>query len=144
MQRRERNRAKGLVVDPTTALDLAEVKPAIVLKARGKALWKQFADDPPFWWESADIPAAGILCAATDQLAAAFSDPMTSASQSAAMLKEWRSLAGELGLTPTARGRLKLKEAQGVAAARKVEAMEAERAEREFDVFDVDDLVADG
>ena len=62
----------------------------------------------------------------------------------AAIIKEWRALATELGMSPTSRGRLKLTEAQGVVAARKVEQMRAEQDETEIEavVYDIGRLVA--
>lgn len=119
---KERNRAQGLVVDPTTALDLREVTPLLPLGEPGEKLWDWMASEPPFWWDPADVPAFMVLCKATDTLAEAFQ--VSSPNAIAAMMKEWRSLAGELGITCTARGRLKLTEAQGVAAARKAEQLE--------------------
>lgn len=134
MAAQKRNRAqirrKALVADTSTALDLSNVKPHLPLKTRGKALWKQFETETPFWWNSADVPTAAVLCAATDTLWQTLSDPDTSAAGKAAMLKEWRTYAGELGMSPTSRGRLRLTEAQSTVAAKKVETMEADNKRR--------------
>lgn len=129
------------MVDSTTALDLTEHAPLIALRTRGRRLWDTFVEDPPYWWTDADIPAAAMLCAATDATGAALTSTETSAAGKAALLKEWRSLADQLGLTPTSRGRMKLTEGQAVVAASKVEAMEAKRGDRRrSEAMDLDEL----
>lgn len=145
-RKRQQIRRKALVADTTTALDLSNVKPHLPLKARGAGtkLWKQFETETPFWWNAADIPTAATLCAVTDTLKQALDDDETSAAGKAALIKEWRSLAGELGLSPTSRGRLKLTEAQSSVAAKKVEALEAKQRKKRSGPIDVDDLLEDG
>lgn len=144
MRRRARIRQKALVVDDTTTVDLTAYEPPIELRTRGQFLWMQLAGDPPFWWTEQDLPTAAMLCAATDATGDALDDPDQSAAGKAALLKEWRSLAGELGLSPTSRGRLKLTEAQGVAAAKKIEQMDADNKRKQTAAVDIDELMGDG
>jgi len=140
---RERIRRKALVADSTTALELSNVTPHLPLKARGpgQKLWKQFQAETPFWWNAADVPTAATLCAVTDTLKQALDDPDTSAAGKASLIKEWRSLAGELGMSPTSRGRLRLTEAQSSVAAKKVEALESKQRKKRSGTIDVDDLL---
>lgn len=140
MRRRARNRAKGLVADSTTALNLDDVDPLVPVKDRGAAMWEEFRRATPFWWTEQDLAAASMLCAATDVTVAALRSTKTSPAGKAALLKEWRSLAGELGLSPTSRGRLKLTEAQSAVAAQRVEAIETEQDRRRGQALDLDDL----
>lgn len=141
-RQRERIRRKALVADSSTTLDLSNVEPMIPLKARGRKLWGQLAAETPYWWNAADIPTAMMLCVATDAVSASLTKG--SANATAAIIKEWRSLAGELGLSPTSRGRLKLTEAQSTVASKRVEALEAERRKADANVIDIDDLINDG
>lgn len=140
MRRRERIRQKTQAVDSTTALDLTNYACAVKLQTRGQRLWDGFVDDTPFWWDAADLPMVNILCAATDAVGKALTDTDVSPAGRAAIVKEWRSLAAELGLSPTSRGRLKMTEAQASRAAKKVEAMEDEHGRRRADPIDIDDL----
>jgi len=139
-RRRPRRRARGLVADPTTTLDLAGYEPALELDKRGQELWDQFADEPPFWWDGADVPMVAVLCATLDAVGAALKSNDVSPAGKAAIVKEWRTLADQLGLSPTSRGRLKMTEAQGAVAAKKVESMGAKRAQ----AIDIDELDDDG
>ena len=82
----------------------------------------------------------GMLAVATDAVAAAMNDPEATPAARAAILKEWRSYADALGLSPTARSRLRLTEAQAVTAARRAEAIGKPEA---APVFAVDDLLGD-
>ncbi len=124
---------------------MTAVDPPVALNTRGQALWDHFADDPPFWWDPHDVYMAGLLCATTDQVVKAFRSNATSAAGKAAIVKEARSIADQLGLSPTARSRLKMTEAQAVTAAKRVEAMEeAQREhERRDTAIDLDELVGD-
>ena len=142
---RERIRRKALVADSSTALDLDNVSPHLAFKTEGKALWEQYAAETPFWWNSADVGTFVTLCAVTDTLATALRSTKVSAAGKASLIKEWRSLAGELGLSPTSRGRLRLTEAQSTVAAKKVEVIEAkQKRKKRSGPIDVDDLVDDG
>jgi len=85
---------------------------------------------------------AAMLCLATDATRQALTDPDVSAAGKAALLKEWRSVADQLGLTPVSRGRMKLTEGQAVVAAKRVEAMGAKEQPR-ADPIDLDDLLPD-
>lgn len=143
VRRRPRLRSKGLVVDSTTTLDLAASQPPVQLKTAGKALWEQLTADPPFWWTEADVPMVGVLCAATDAVAQAMRSADASPAARAAILKEWRSLADQLGMSPTSRSRIKLTEGQAVVAAKRAEAM-AGHVEPEPEAMDIDELVGDG
>lgn len=140
-RRRPRRRARGLVADPTTTLDLNDFEPAVHLNKRGQALWDQLADEPPFWWEGADVPMVAVLCATLDAVSAALRSTDVSPAGKAAIVKEWRSLADQLGMSPTSRGRLKMTEAQGAVAAKKVEAMGEPKRTK---AIDIDELDADG
>lgn len=142
MRRRPRIRQKALVVDDTTTLDMSTVTPHLSLDAEGQALWDYYAAEPPFWWTHVDIPSLVNLCVMTDQLARARHDGASEAGM-AAISKEVRQWAGELGLTPTSRGRLKLTEAQGVAAAKKIEQMEADYKRKTTAALDIDELMAE-
>lgn len=130
-------------MDSTTTLDLAAARPPVQLKTAGRQLWDQLAAEPPFWWTEADVPMAGMLCAATDAVAQAMRSADTSPAGRAAILKEWRSIADQLGMSPTSRSRIKLTEGQAVVAAKRAEAM-AGQAEPELNVLDIDELVGDG
>lgn len=130
------------MVDSTTALELDGYVPPVALKAAGKRLWDELAADVPFWWSEADVPMVGMLCAATDAVSAAMRSSDTSAAGRAAILKEWRSIADQLGMSPTSRSRIKLTEGQAVVAAKRAEAIEqAGQAPDRAPVFDVDELV---
>ena len=144
MRRRERIRRKALVVDDTTTLDLDAYTPQLQLGDHGRGLWDQLAADPPFWWTEQDLPAASLLCGAWQSTVEALADPDTSEAGKAILLKECRQFFNELGLTPTARGRLKLTEAQGVAAAKKIEQLEADNKRKNTQAVDIDELVGDG
>lgn len=133
-RKRPRLRSKGLVVDPTTTLDLSNIQPLLPLESKGRELWDYLAADPPFWLTEADVPMVAVWCAATDAVKAALSTvpigkngdhelPAASVAQQAAIIKEWRALADQLGMTPTSRSRLKLTEAQAVTAARRAQAL---------------------
>lgn len=141
MRRRPRLRAKGLVADSTTTVDLSAYEPALTLRkgSKGEKLWDQLTTDTPFWWTEADIPTVGMLCAYTNTVAAALNDTDGSPAGKAAAVKEWRSLADQLGMTPTARSRLKLTEAQAVTAARRAEALGDDAGGP--DPIDLDELV---
>lgn len=141
MRRRPRLRAKGLVADSTTTVDLSAYEPALTLRkgSKGEKLWDQLTADTPFWWTEADIPTVGMLCAYTNTVAAALNDADGSPAGKAAAVKEWRSLADQLGMTPTARSRLKLTEAQAVTAARRAEALGDDDGGP--DPIDLDELV---
>lgn len=136
MRRRARIRQKALVVDDTTTVDLADYEPAVELHTPGRHLWQQFAADPPFWWTEADLPTVALLCNAMDDLAV-----MDAGAGKATMYKEARQLLGELGLSPTSRGRLKLTEAQGAAAAKRIEQLDADNQRKQTAALDLDDLV---
>jgi len=137
-RRRPRRRAQSLVVDTTTTLDLPPTPVALT----GADLWTSWTADPPFWWSAEDLPMAAMLCLATDATRQALTDPDVSAAGKAALLKEWRSVADQLGLTPVSRGRMKLTEGQAVVAAKRVEAMGAKEQPR-ADPIDLDDLLPD-
>jgi len=145
VRRRPRRRARGVVVDSTTALDLKAFDPVLELGPVGQTVWDLFADDTPFWWDAADIPMVSVMCSALDAVEVANSpDSTEKAAGRAAIFKEWRSLADQLGLSPTSRGRLKMTEAQGVVAAKKVEAMEDSRArQKKAQAMDLDELAGD-
>jgi len=141
-RQRERIRRKALVADSSTALDLTNIEPMIPLKARGRKLWDQLAAETPYWWNAADIPTAMMLCIATDAVSSALTKGSPNAT--ASIIKEWRSLAGELGMSPTSRGRLRLTEAQSTVASKRVEALEADRDRARANVIDLDELLTDG
>lgn len=143
MRRRERIRRKALVVDDTTTLDLDTYEPQLQLGERGQGLWNQLADDPPFWWTAHDLPTAAMLCGAWDAATIALANPNESANGKATILKEARQWFSELGLSPTSRGRLKLTEAQGVAAAKKIEQLEADQKRKATSAANLDELMAD-
>lgn len=113
------------------------------LQSTGLALWEQLTADPPFWWTEADVPMVGMLCVAADAVASAMRTG--SPAGRAAVLKEWRSIADQLGMSPTSRSRIKLTEGQAVVAARRAEALaDAGQAEPEREPIPVDELVTDG
>lgn len=144
-RRRPRRRARGLVADPTTTLDLDGHNPVLELNEAGQAVWDHYVDETPFWWDGADIPLISVYCAAADAVEQALGpDSTEKAAGKAAIVKEYRSLADHLGVTPVSRGRLKMTEAQGVVAAKKVEAMEDDRDRRKkTQAMDIDELAAD-
>lgn len=142
-------RTNGLKVDPNQPdLDLRNVQPLLPLKSKGRKLWDRIADQPPFWLTDADVPAIGMLCAATDAVANALGTvklgnhdvPAATVPQQVAIIKEWRALADQLGMTPTARSRLRLTEAHAAAAARKV--TDGHRPATPAPI-DIDELLAD-
>lgn len=145
-RRRPRLRAGKTPTDPTTTLDLTGHDPVFALRTKaGKAQWKRLAADPPYWWDAADIPMVEVLCLATDAVAIAMQPGSASEAGRAAVLKEWRSLASELGMSPTSRSRLRLATAQGVVAAEKAEQMRSERDnDDEAEPMDLDLLDGDG
>lgn len=135
-------RTNGLKIDPNAHdLDLHNVAPLLPLRSKGKKLWDQIASDVPFWLTDADVPTVGMLCAWTDSVASIIVDPDITAAGKAAAVKEWRALADQLGMTPTARSRLRLTEAHAAAAARKVT---KDRAPATPAPIDLDDLLSDG
>ena len=140
VHKRPRLRSKGLVVDTTTSVDLTAYEPLVTLEPGGKGekLWDQMATDTPFWWTEADIPTVGVLCAYTDTVVDVL-DGDGSPAGKAAVIKEWRSLADQLGMTPTARSRLKLTEAQAVTAAKRAERLGSDANEPA--TIDIDELV---
>ncbi len=148
-RRRPRLRSKGTAVDPTTTIDMSDAEPIVTLRkgSRGDRLWQDFQADPPHWWNDHDVPMAGMLCAMTNQVATAFgTSSEASEAGKAALIKEWRSLADQLGLSPTARSRLRMTTAQGVVAAEKAEDLRRQRGEEgepEPGVIDIDELVSD-
>lgn len=148
-RKRPRLRTNGLKVEPhARELDLRNVAPLLPLKSAGRKHWDLIASDPPFWLTEADVPTIGVWCAATDMVKAATGTikmgghdvPAAPFSQQAAAIKEWRALADQLGMTPTARSRLRLTEAHAAAAARKVTDPNAPRTPAPIDL---DDLLAD-
>ena len=121
---------------------MSSYRPTVPLRTAGKAMWEDLAADPPFWWTEADLPMASMLAVATDAVAAAMRSADTSPAGKAAILKEWRSIADQLGMSPTSRSRIKLTEGQAVVAAKRAEAIEhAGAAPDRAPVFDVDELV---
>ena len=130
-------RARPLIVDPTTTVDLAAYDPPIETRGAGGMLLLQLNADTPYWLDGADLPMVAMLAAATDAVADALKDKDASPASRAAIIKEWRSLASELGLSPTSRSRLRLTEAQAVTAARRAEAL----AEKRNPAMDLDDLL---
>lgn len=122
VRRRPRNRAKGLVVDTTTTVDLSNYIPVFEIGEAGEEVLAQIREASPFWIDEADLIVVSALCVAADAVERAMGPSGTPAGR-AAVLKEFRSLAGELGLSPTSRGRLKLSEAQSAVAAKRAEAM---------------------